>query len=147
MLVPRNLCSVPARSELYGIDRLIDDLFSDFRLSAPTFSGTRFFPAVNSWEDEKSYHVELELPGFDKKDLEISVHGNVLEISGERSEEKDENTTWHRRERYVGRFSRKLRFPAGADHSKVEAHYENGILTVVLPKAETAMPRKIQVKG
>jgi HSP20 family protein len=145
MLVPRN-CSVVARpNDLAGFDRLFDDLFSGFQASGLGYS--RSFPAIDSWEDEKSYHLAVELPGFSKKDVEVSLLGKELEISGSREEESDDGATYHRRERYSGRFHRKFRFPVDVDSGKVEARFENGVLTLTVPKAEAALPRKIEVKG
>ncbi len=146
MMVTRNLCSSPARTEI-SMDRLFEDLIRGFHFAAPSAPSAGPFPAVNSREDEKSYDVELELPGFDRKDFEISVHGRVLEVSGERKEAGDESTTWHRRERHKGRFSRKLRLPNAADGSRIEARYANGVLTLTMPKAATELPRTIEIKG
>jgi HSP20 family protein len=151
MLVPRNSTRLPVLRGNVGIDRLFDDLFDGFPFGSTSWeTPLRAFPAVNSWEDEKSYHLEAELPGLSEKDVEITVLGNELRISGGREEtieKKDEKTTYHRRERYVGKFSRVFRFPVDVDESKVKAKFVNGVLEITMPKAEAALPRRIEVKA
>jgi HSP20 family protein len=88
------------------------------------------------------------MPGLKEKDIEISVLGNELRIlGGTESEKEEKDTKYHRRERFVGRFQRVLRFPVDIEDGKVEAKYESGILKITLPKAAAALPRKIEVKG
>jgi len=113
------------------------------------FEGPRqedLYPALNVWEDEDSYTAEAELPGFRLEDVEVNVRGSELSISGERKPEEKEGMTWHRRERGFGKFHRALEFPLPVDAEKVQASLKNGVLTVTLPKAEAAKPRKIQVR-
>jgi len=113
------------------------------------FEGPRqedLYPALNVWEDEGSYTAEAELPGFRLEDVEVNVRGSELSISGERKPEEKEGMTWHRRERGFGKFHRALEFPLPVDAEKVQASLKNGVLTVTLPKAEAAKPRKIQVR-
>lgn len=108
----------------------------------------RQYPLLNVWEDGAALHVEAELPGLELKDLEIYVTGdNQLSIKGQRREQQLEKGTWHRQERGSGTFARVLTLPSDVDREKVEARFENGILQIVLPKKESAKPRKIQVKG
>ncbi|MCA9284409.1 MAG: Hsp20/alpha crystallin family protein [Gemmatimonadetes bacterium] len=147
MLVRRDAGLVPRSSSL-DIDRLFRDVFEDFPTWAPAaWSGTSKYPAVNAWEDDHAYHVEAELAGFQEKDIEITVLGNELRISGRREEKTEENAKVYHRERYVGEFSRVLRFPVDLDDSKVEAKLDHGVLRVRLPKAAAALPRKIEVQG
>jgi HSP20 family protein len=150
MLVPRNSTRLPAHRRNVEFDRLFDDLFHGFPLRLSTWEpDARSFPAVNSWEDEKSYHVEAELPGLTEKDLEITLLSNELRLAGGREEETEKNgngSTYHRRERYSGKFSRVFRFPVEIEESKVEAKFANGVLEIKLPKAAAALPRKIEVK-
>jgi HSP20 family protein len=107
------------------------------------------FPLMNLTEDRDHYYLRAELPGIKAGDLEISATGDSLTISGERkiSEEEDENVTFHRREREGGRFSRVITLPGDIDTGKVEAKCADGILTIVLPKAEASKPKQIQVKS
>lgn len=104
------------------------------------------YPALNVWEDESSFHAEAELPGFRLEDVEVTVRGNEISLSGERKPEDKEGLTWHRRERGFGRFHRTLGFPLPVEADKVQASLKNGVLTITLPKAEAARPRKIQVR-
>lgn len=105
------------------------------------------FPAVNMWEDADAIFVEAELPGLDSKDLEIHVAGgNQLTIKGERKQAVPEGGIRHRHERGAGSFSRVVMLPFAVDQDKVDARFENGVLSIKLPKHEAAKPRKINVK-
>jgi HSP20 family protein len=105
------------------------------------------FPLMNVTEDKDSYYVRAELPGLKADDLDISVTGDTLSISGERKiPAEDEKAQYHRREREAGKFSRIVSLPAQIDTGKVEARCSDGVLTVVLPRAEAAKPKQIAVK-
>ena len=105
------------------------------------------FPPVNTTEDKDSYYIRAELPGIKADLLDISVTGNSLTISGERKiETEDETVKYHRRERDAGKFSRIINLPDQVDTTKVEARSSNGVLTIVLPKAESTKPKQITVK-
>ena len=105
------------------------------------------FPLMNVTEDKDDYYVRAELPGLKADDLDISVTGDTLSISGERRiPAEDEKAQYHRREREAGKFSRIVSLPAQVDTGKVEARCIDGVLTVVLPKAEAAKPKQIAVK-
>jgi HSP20 family protein len=147
MLTRRETGLVPVRS---AFDSALDSVFRDVFSNFPTWESTpwvRSFPAVNAWEDEKAFHVEAELPGFDEKDVEVTVLGNELRLEGRREEKHEENTKLYQSERYTGEFKRVLRFPVDLDEAKIEARFKNGLLTVTLPKAAAALPRKIEVRG
>ena len=104
------------------------------------------FPLMNVTEDNDSYYIRAELPGIKTDELDISVTGESLTISGERKIPiEDETATYHRREREAGKFSRILSLPGQVDTGKAEARSADGILTVVLPKAEAAKPRQITI--
>jgi HSP20 family protein len=136
---------MPVMTPSWGMDRLFEDFFSDFPFGN---TGQGVFPAWNVAEDEKSFRVEAEVPGFSHDNLEISVVGDELRLSGKREHEtKDEKSSFHRRERFTGEFSRALRFGTPIQSDKVEATFKDGVLTVILPKAEVALPRKISVKA
>jgi HSP20 family protein len=103
-------------------------------------------PALDVHEDKEGFTIRAELPGMKREDIEVSVQDGALVISGERAEEKvNEGTEVHRQERYFGRFSRALTLPTAVAGDKVKATYKDGILTVVLPKAEEAKPKRIAV--
>jgi len=106
------------------------------------------FPLMNITENKDNYYVRAELPGLKAEDLELSVTGDTLSISGERKiPAEDEKAQYHRREREAGRFSRIVSLPAQLDTGKVEASCTDGVLTVILPKAEVAKPRQIAIKA
>jgi HSP20 family protein len=105
------------------------------------------YPLVNVTEDSHSYYCRAELPGMKADDLDIAVIGNSLSIAGERKiTAEDKNANYHRREREAGKFSRMISLSNQVDTAKVEARCVDGILTVVLPKAESAKPRQIMIK-
>jgi HSP20 family protein len=105
------------------------------------------FPLINVTENKENYYIRAELPGIKADDLDISVTGDTLSISGERKiPAEDEKAQYHRREREAGKFSRIISLAVQVDAGKVEARCADGILTVVLPKAEAAKPKQIAVK-
>ena len=103
------------------------------------------YPALNTWEDGDNAWVEAELPGLGLDDIEVLVNGGEVTINGERKLGEPQGATWHRRERSHGHFSRTLTLPWDVDADKVHATLRDGVLTVQLPKAETAKPRKVKV--
>jgi HSP20 family protein len=104
-------------------------------------------PLVDISEDEKEYLIKAEVPEMKKEEIKISVHDDVLSISGERKYEKEEKgKKYHRVERAYGSFMRSFTLPEDADGSKVNAEYKDGLLKVHLPKAEKAKPKSIEVK-
>lgn len=111
------------------------------------YTGAGVFPLINLTENQNNYYVRAELAGLKAQDLDIQVMGKSLIISGERkitSEGKD--IKYHRSEREAGKFSRIIGLPGEIDAGKVEAQMKNGLLTVIIPKAEAAKPRQITVK-
>jgi HSP20 family protein len=106
------------------------------------------FPAMNAWTNENEEIVTAEIPGVEPKEIEITVNNDVLTITGERKAvDSSEDIRYHRRERVNGKFSRSIQLAFPVDPEKVNASIENGILTVVLPRAEADKPRKISVKS
>ena len=106
------------------------------------------FPLMNVTEDKDNYYVRAELPGIKAGDLDISVTGDALSISGERKlHGEDKKAQYHRRERESGKFSRIISLPAQMDTNKVEARCTDGILTVTMPKSEAAKPKQIVIKA
>jgi len=108
---------------------------------------TTWSPSLDFSEDEKAYIVRLEAPGIPKDDLEVNLDGQILTISGRRSFEKEEkNEEYFWREREQGRFVRTVRLPSAVDGSKVEANYNDGVMTIRLPKADSANRSRILIK-
>ena len=107
---------------------------------------SRGAPAVNVWETDDAVVVELEVPGVKSDQIDMSVVGNELTLKIERPQGQPEQVTFHRRERPSGPLTRVLRLPVPVDPNRVAAELREGVLTVNLPKAESAKPRKIDVK-
>jgi HSP20 family protein len=134
--------------ELERKRRELDRLSGDYTGSVFRLPTAGVFPLVNVSEDPDNYYVRAELPGVKTDELDISVTGETLTLSGERRlPEESEKPSYHRREREAGSFSRVISLPARLDVDKVKALAEDGVLTVVLPKAESAKPRQIAVKS
>lgn len=143
-------------SRLHPIEQLREEMnrvFGDVLGALPRgavqgvpFLGARTFPAVNLWATSDAVFAEAELPGLRDADVEVSVIGNELTISGQRAELEQQGVKYHRRERPVGSFSRTIRLPIDIDAERVEATLRDGVLRIKLPKAEAARPRKINVR-
>jgi HSP20 family protein len=130
--------SVP---EIIDLQREINKLFTHVSQST-----TPDYPAVNVWEKENSLIVMTELPGMDADDIDISVTGAVLTISGtSKSDPVKEGETYLRQERELGHFQRNIELPFQADPKEVAAKYEKGILTITLPRMKEDLPKKIKI--
>jgi HSP20 family protein len=106
------------------------------------------FPAMNVWTGDDTAVITAEVPGVSADEIDISVVGETLTLSGERKpEDLEGGVRYHRRERGGGRFSRSIELPFRVDADKVEAAYDKGILRVTLPRAEADKPRKITVRA
>jgi HSP20 family protein len=102
---------------------------------------------LNVSETEDAYELEASLPGVKPEDVEITLTNNTLTISGEtKAEEEKEDRTFHMRERRYGSFVRSLTLPSAINPDAVEAHFENGVLKLRVPKAEEAKPKRIQIQ-
>jgi len=105
------------------------------------------FPLINLTENKDSFFIRAELPGMSSGDLDMQATSNSVSISGERKiPAENKEAKYHRREREAGKFSRVVGLPSEIDPDKVEASMVNGILTVVVPKAQAAKPRQISVR-
>ncbi|MBN1561944.1 Hsp20/alpha crystallin family protein [candidate division KSB1 bacterium] len=128
--------------------RFVDRFFNDFWSNSlrDWEDSTVWTPRVDVKETKDAYEVLADLPGMEKKDINISLHDNVLTVSGERKYEKSEDKNSHFQERVYGNFSRSFRLPYQVDHKDVHAEYKNGVLKVVLQKSPEAKPREIEIK-
>jgi len=129
--------------ELQRMRQQLDQMFDD----TPQQRGSAgVFPLTNLTEDRDKYYVRAELPGVKGDELEIQITGKNLAISGERKiAAAEEGARYHRREREAGTFSRMVGLPGEVDTNKVEANLEDGVLTIVVSKAEIAKPKQISV--
>ena len=124
-----------------------EDLFNTFFDEKGYRNRDTYYPAVDVEEDDNAYHVTMELPGMEKKDINISYHDGVLSISGEKSEKREEKErNYHYYERRFGKFERSFRIHTDVLEDKIEAGFNNGVLKVEVPKAEVAKPKQIEVK-
>ena len=105
-----------------------------------------FTPPLNVYEDGESILVEVEVPGLKAGDVEVAFDNGELTLKGEKKAQLKENTPVHRRERLYGAFTRTLTLPWEIVVDKISAEMKDGVLTVKLPKAEAAKPRKVEIK-
>ncbi|MBX5455911.1 MAG: Hsp20/alpha crystallin family protein [Thermogemmatispora sp.] len=104
---------------------------------------------INVRENEHGYQVQAQIPGVKPEQLEVNVTGNTLTLKAEvpREEVEEQRGQWHVREIRSGSFARTITFPKDIDSGKIEARYENGVLTVNVPFGEASKPKKIRVKA
>jgi len=137
------------RNNLTRLHGDIDDLFDSFfrGLDRP-FAGYKAWPTIDVAEEDDAIVVRAEVPGCKAQDIDISVYGNTLTISGEKklSEEKKEKGYYHVESTY-GSFRRELTLPTEVDQDKIDATCKDGVLFITLPKAEKAKTVKVKVKG
>ena len=113
------------------------------------FNSNVFTPRVDVTEDNDNLYVHAEIPGVDKKDINVSVTDGVLTISGEKKNEtRDENKNYFRIERTSGSFSRSFTLPTDVMTDKISAEYKDGVLNITLPKSEEAkvVEKKVEIK-
>jgi len=126
------------------LQREMNRLFNSYDRGYTPAAG---FPAMNVWMNEEGDVVTAELPGVDVKDLDISVVGETLTLTGERKpEDLPKDSVFHRQERGIGKFTRTVELPFAVDSGKVQATLEKGVLRILLPRTEKDKPRKIVVK-
>ena len=133
-----------------SIQRMFDNPFTLGATRFPRIEALGWIPPFEITESEKALVMTVELPGLDKSDVKIDISDNVLTLRGEKKSEhteKDEKKEFFLEERSYGVFERSFALPSTVDADRIEARYDNGILTVTLPKAERARPRQIEVKS
>jgi len=131
--------------ELDRVQREINSVFNNF--VTPPFNGQEY-PPINVWTGEAGAILTAEVPGMDAKQIDISVVGDTLTLTGSRDQDKfDEGTEYHRQERTFGKFVRTVQLPFAVNGNKVEARLVNGVLSIKLPRAESDKPKKITVKS
>lgn len=136
-------------NDLVSLRDAMDRLFEDSWVSARAWNMPANWsePTLDVYETPDQVVVKAAIPGFKPEDVEITLTGNMLSLTGrlqEESETKDKN--YLRRETRSGSFSRTIELPAGLQTDKAEANFEHGMLTVKLPKAEEVKPKTIKVK-
>ncbi len=125
----------------------IDDMFNRY-FSAPVHSGLGTMPTMDVYtEEDKQLVAEINAPGFSKDDIEVSVDNGILEVRGEKhekDEEKNKKRNYMVRESHAS-FYRRIALPKHADGDKVTAHFENGVLKVVVPFSELPKPKRVAI--
>jgi HSP20 family protein len=136
------------QNALSDFDRYFESFFGD-SLLAPATKLLNHLPAVDIRETENSYVLEMDLPGFDEKNLEIHVDGASLSIASRQEGAKEEKSegTYILRERRMQSFSRSFKLPENADSENVNASFKNGILSLEIKKRPEAQKRTIQINA
>lgn len=129
-------------------DRLFDQLRTTGLFGpAPRVFESMWSPSIDFSENEKEYIVRLEAPGIPRDDLEVNIDGQTLTVSGHRDFQKEEKTEeYFWREREAGKFMRTVQLPAAIDRANVSAVYQDGIMTIRLPKAEPTVATRVPIK-
>ena len=132
--------------EMDRLQREMNRLFDDtYPRRARRAAG---YPAMNVWTNEDGLIITAEVPGVKPEDIDISVVGDTLTLSGSRKpDELKEDSRYHRQERGYGDFTRSIQLPFLANVKKVEATFQNGVLNITMPRAEEDKPKKITVKA
>ena len=133
---------------LRRLNSVLDEAFSNWPFQQESGSITSsWYPACDVFEDKEAVKIVAELPGVKAEDVKLSLENNLLTIRGEKKQEAEERSERvHRYERSYGSFERAFVLPSTVDAEKISAKYENGVLTVVVPKVERARPREIPVR-
>lgn len=125
------------------MDRLMQSSFA-WPMEAEKFD---FSPACNFKETNKEYIVQFDIPGVKKDDVKIEIENNCLVVNGERGEKKEEKDARHfLTETYYGSFMRSFNLPTSVDENKVDAHYEDGVLTITVPKLHTSKAKEVKIQ-
>ena len=128
-----------------AMDRLFDDAFTR---PLNLRDGGSSAPAIDMFQTDDEVVVRAALPGFKADEVQINVTGDVLTLRGERKQEEEKKErAWHIREHRWGSFERSISLPTEVTADRAVADFENGVLTISLPKAEEVKPRTITVKG
>lgn len=138
------------RDPFHRLQQQMDDLIASFsrEWDGGNWLSADFHPTLDVSETDEAIQIKVDLPGIKPEEVDVEVRNNVLEVTGERKEEREEKgKTWHRTERRVGRFARSLPLPCEVQEDKVVAECSNGVLNILLPKAEQAKSEKIAVKA
>ena len=118
------------------------------KLSDTDLSFAEWAPSVDIEEEDDKYLIKADVPGVDKKDIEVNLDNGVLSIRGEKHVEKEtgKGSKRHRTERFHGTFARSFTLPTAVKAEKVDATYKDGVLKLIIPKAEEAKPKAIDIK-
>ncbi len=129
-----------------AMDRLFDDAFT--RPLSIRDGWSMANPAIDMYQTENDVVVKASIPGMKAEDVQINITGDVLTLKGESKQEEERNDkAWHIREQRFGSFERSVALPTAVKTDKADAVFENGILTITLPKADEVKPKTINIKA
>jgi len=144
-----NLIRYEPMREMLTLREAMNQLFDD-SFTRPLFSmsGGSTMPAIDLYQDKDNVVVKAILPGIKSDEVQISVSDGVLNLRGEYTQVNEQkDVTYHLREQRFGAFERAVRLPTEVQTEKAKAEFENGILTITLPKAEAVKPKTINIKA
>ena len=138
----------PAR-EMMSLREAMDHLFDDAFTRPVSMSANAWsVPAVDMYQTDNEVIVKAALPGVKSDEVQINVTGEILTLKGEvKQQEEIKEKTYHIREQRWGMFERSLALPTEVVADKAKAEFENGVLTITLPKAEEVKPKSITIKS
>ncbi len=129
-----------------AMDRLFDDAFT--RPLSVRDGWSMSTPAIDMYQTDNEVVVKASIPGLKAEDVQINITGDVLTLKSEvNREEERKDRAWHIREHRFGSFERSVALPTAVKTDKAEAVFENGVLTITLPKADEVKPRTINIKA
>jgi HSP20 family protein len=130
----------------HRINRFLEDAWAGAPTRGEDFSLAEWNPAVDIYEDADTIVIKAELPGVDKQDIAVDLKDDVLSLRGERNYQNEvKEDHYYRKERASGSFSRRFTLPAGMNPETIKADYQDGVLTVTIPKPEERKPKQITV--
>jgi HSP20 family protein len=129
---------------LFDLQRALEARLDSNWLDGST-AGTGAFPPINVFQQGDSLLAVLEVPGVDKSELEIQAKGNAIRVSGKKTITYPDGVSVHRRERSAGRFDRTLTVPMQIDADAIKAEYRDGVLALLIPRAESDKPRTVPI--
>jgi len=131
------------RSFRNDVNRLFDDFFN---LRTAGLFDSEWLPAIDVYDDEKNFYIKADVAGIDEKNLDVAISGNVLTLSGKKSQErKDEGKNYIFSERRAGSFSRSVTLPSGFKQKDIKGELKNGVLTITIEKEKSAKSEKIKI--
>jgi len=143
--IARRKDTSPLVRQQEAMNDLLGQFFGESNLLWPERT---YWPAINIADQEDAVVITAEVPGCKPNDIEISVHGNTMSLSGEKKEQTEEkNKNYYHMESRYGSFRREIILPAEINADKIHARCQEGVLTITLPKAEKAKAKKIEVQS
>ncbi len=128
------------------MNHMVRNVFND-DWNLPVYRDSIWTPAVDVKENDGSFVLTADIPGLTKKDVKININNRVLNLHGERKEEKEnEDGKFYYRERHIGSFSRSFQLPETVNEDGIQASFRNGVLSIELPKLEESLPKDLEIK-